>query len=161
MIEAGGTNTTIDEGGTFSDSDTTLTVTSAASLGASTNDYIRIDDEFLRITGVAGNDLTVTRAQLGSTAAAHTNGSTVTIQTVTTNKTTINEQTSTGITPPLVKNLSSYEATVETATNNWKWGARNPGIYGNSLRVVTTDVCLLYTSQRPRDRTSSRMPSSA
>ena len=152
LIEAGGTNTTINEGGTFSDSDTTLTVTSAASLGASTNDYIRVDDEFLRITGVAGNDLTVTRAQLGSTAAAHTDGSTVTIQTVTTSKTTINEQTSTGVTPPLVKNLSSYEATVETAANNWKWGARNPGIYGNSLRIVTTDAGadqIIYCSQPP------------
>ncbi len=140
LIEAGATSTTIDENGTYSDSDTTLTVTSAASLGASTNDYIRIDDEILRITGVAGNDLTVTRTQLATTAAAHTNGSTVTIQTVTANKTTINEQTSTGVTAPLIKNLSTYESTVETASNNWKWGARNPGIYGNSLRVTVTDA---------------------
>ena len=91
LIEPAATASTINEGATFTDSDTTLTVTSATTLAAGTNSYIRIDNEILRVTGVAGNDLTVSRAQLGTTAAAHTDGSAVTLQTVTDNKTTINE----------------------------------------------------------------------
>ena len=121
------TASTINEGATFTDSDTTLTVTSATTLAAGTNSYIRIDNEILRVTGVAGNDLTVSRAQLGTTAAAHTDGSAVTLQTVTDNKTTINEVTATGITAPLIKNLNEYETTVESASNNWKWAASSPG----------------------------------
>ena len=150
LIEPTASVTTIDEGGTFTDSDTTLTVTSVASLSVSTNDYIRIDDEILRVTAIAGDDLTVTRAQLGTSAAAHTNSSTVTKQTVTANKTTINESTSTGVSAPIIKNLDTYENTVETASNNYKWAARNPGIYGNSLRVVMTDAGadqILYLAQ--------------
>ena len=104
LIEAAGTSSTINEGGTFSDSDTTLTIASAAALAGGTNSYIRIDDEYLRITGIAGNDLTVTRAQLGSTAASHSNSSAVTLQSVTASKTEINETTSTGVTAPLIKN---------------------------------------------------------
>lgn len=152
LIEPGATSTTINEGGTFTDSDTTLTVASANALAAGVNDYIRIDDEILRVTGSVGDDLTVTRAQLGTTAAAHTNLSTVTIQTVTSQKTEINERTSTGVAAPLIKNLDTYETTVESAANNWKWAGRNPGIYGNSLRVVMTDAGpdqVLYLAQPP------------
>ena len=115
-------------------------------------------------------------------------------------KTTINESTSTGVTAPIIKNLEEYESTVEGAANSWKYGARHPGQYGNSIRVLVTDsgpdqilslaqptssewefqtttsvsysaanatakvyryTCLLYTSPSPRDRTRSRMPSSA
>ena len=139
LIEAAGTSSTINEGGTFSDSDTTLTIASAAALAGGTNSYIRIDDEYLRITGIAGNDLTVTRAQLGSTAASHSNSSAVTLQSVTASKTEINETTSTGVTAPLIKNSDIYESTVETASNNWKWGAKTAGVHGNSLRIVVTD----------------------
>ena len=140
LIEAAGTSSTINEGSTFTSSDTTLTVTSATALAGSTNSYIRIDDEFLRISGVAGDNLTVERGVLGSTAAAHTDGSTVTLQTVTAAKTEINEQTSTGITPPLIKSMTEYEASVETASNNWKWAGRTAGKFANSLRVVMTDA---------------------
>ena len=42
LIEAAGTSSTINEGSTFTDSDTTLTVTSATALAGSTNSYIRI-----------------------------------------------------------------------------------------------------------------------
>ena len=140
LIEPAGTSSTINEGSTFTSSDTTLTVTSATALAGSTNSYIRIDDEFLRISGVAGDDLTVERGVLGSTAAAHTDGSTVTLQTVTAAKTEINEQTSTGITPPLIKSMTEYEASVETASNNWKWAGRTAGKFANSLRVVMTDA---------------------
>ena len=33
--------------------------------------------------------------------------------------------------------------------------------YGNTVPVTLDEVCLLYTSPSPRDRTRSRMPSSA
>ena len=150
LIEPAGTSSTINEGGTFSNSDVTLTVTSAAALGVGTNSYIRIDDEILQVSSVAGNDLTVVRAQLNTTAAAHTDGSTVNLQTVTTNKTEINETTATGVSAPLIKNLATYEANVETAANNWKWGAKTAGIFGNSLRVIVTDAGpdqVLYLAQ--------------
>ena len=150
LIEAAGTSSTINEGSTFLAGDTTLTVTSASALAAGTNAYIRIDDEYLRVTGIAGNDLTVTRAQLGSTAASHTDGSTVTLTTVTVDKTSINERTSTGITAPLIKNADIYESSIESAANDWKWAGKTAGIHGNSLRVVVTDAGadqVLYLAQ--------------
>ncbi len=150
LIEAAGTSSTINEGSTFLAGDTTLTVTSATALAAGTNAYIRIDDEYLRVTGIAGNNLTVTRAQLGSTAASHTDGSTVTLTTVTVDKTSINERTSTGITAPLIKNADIYEATIESAANDWKWASKTAGVHGNSVRVVITDAGadqVLYLAQ--------------
>ena len=74
-VTAGALETTINEGGTFSNSDTTLTVTSGT--GIATNDLILIDNEILKVTNVATNDLTVTRAQLGTEASTHANGATV------------------------------------------------------------------------------------
>jgi len=76
-VAAGALETTINEGGEFSNSDTTLTVTSGT--GIATNDLILIDNEILKVTNVATNDLTVTRAQSGTEAAAHANGATVTL----------------------------------------------------------------------------------
>ena len=76
-VAAGALETTINEGGTFSDSDTTLTVTSGT--GIATNDLILIDNEILKVTNVSTNDLTVTRAQSGTEAATHANGATVTL----------------------------------------------------------------------------------
>ena len=150
LIETAGTDTTISEGGTYSDSDVTLTVASAAALGAGTNSYIRIDDEILQVSSIAGNDLTVVRAQLGTTAASHANNTAVYLQTVTTNKTEINETTATGVSAPLIKNIDTYEANVETAANNWKWGAKTAGSHGNSIRVIVTDAGpdqVLYLAQ--------------
>ena len=72
---SGALSTTINEGGTFSDSDTTLTVTSGT--GIANNDFILIDQEILKVTNVATNDLTVTRAQNGTTATTHADGATV------------------------------------------------------------------------------------
>lgn len=72
---SGALSTTINEGGTFSDSDTTLTVTSGT--GIANNNFILIDEEILKVTNVATNDLTVTRAQNGTTAATHADGATV------------------------------------------------------------------------------------
>ena len=119
-MKLAGTSSTINEGSTFTDSDTTLTVTSATALAGGTNSHIRIDDEYLRISGVSGNNLTVERGVLGSTAAAHTDGSTVTLTTVTSDKTTINEKTATGVVAPLIKSITEYESSVENAANNWK-----------------------------------------
>jgi hypothetical protein len=76
-VAAGALETTINEGGTFSDSDTTLTVTSGT--GIATNDLILIDNEILKVTNVSTNDLTVTRAQSGTEASTHANGATVTL----------------------------------------------------------------------------------
>jgi hypothetical protein len=69
--------TTINEGAAFAKSDTTLTVTSGTTLGAVANSYILIGSEILLVTAVSTNDLTVTRAQDGTTAAAHADGSKV------------------------------------------------------------------------------------
>ena len=69
--------TTINEGGTFSDSDTTLTLTSASSFPSSGT--IAIGSELITYTGKSSNDLTgLTRGALGTSAAAHSNGATVT-----------------------------------------------------------------------------------
>ena len=84
---AGALTTTINEGGTFSASDTTLTV--ASGTGIVTNDVIRIDNELLLVTGVSTNDLTVVRSYAGAgtssnvqtagtgLATTHANGATV------------------------------------------------------------------------------------
>ena len=76
-VAAGALETTINEGGTFSASDTTLTVTSGT--GIATNDLILIDNEILKVTNVSTNDLTVTRAQSGTEASTHADGATVTL----------------------------------------------------------------------------------
>ena len=42
-------------------------------------------------------------------------------------------------------------------------GAKKRGIWSNTKEIIEkgSDFCLLYTSPSPRDRTRSRMPSSA
>ena len=72
---SGALSTTINEGGTFTNSDTTLTVTSGT--GISNNDFILIEKEILKVTNVSTNDLTVTRAQEGTAASTHADGTTV------------------------------------------------------------------------------------
>ena len=70
--------TTINEGGTFSNSDGTLTVTSSnPTHQIAANDFILIGSEILKVTNVSTNDLSVTRAQKGTTATTHANGATV------------------------------------------------------------------------------------
>lgn len=56
----------------FSVSDTTLTVSSAANLEIL--QYIRIESEYLLITGISGTSVTVQRGVNGTTAAAHATG---------------------------------------------------------------------------------------
>jgi len=67
--------TTINEGGEYSDSDTTLTVSSGTGIVAT--DIILIEEELLTVTNVSTNDLTVTRASSGTTASAHADGTLV------------------------------------------------------------------------------------
>jgi len=70
--------TTINEGAEFSNSDTTLTVANSnPGHQIATNDFILIGEEILKVTNVSTNNLTVTRAQSGTTASAHADGSTV------------------------------------------------------------------------------------
>ncbi len=74
----GAAATTINEGSTFSASDTTLTVTSGT--GISVGDIILIEKELLFVSGVSTNDLTVVRGHTGlhanSTPTAGTASST-------------------------------------------------------------------------------------
>jgi hypothetical protein len=140
MEPVGASATTINEGATFSSSDTTLTVTNATNLNVAVNGYIIIGNEILQVTAITGNNLTVTRGQLGTTAASAADGAAVTKLTVSIDVTNVNETTITGITPPLIKNLNFYETTVESASNPWTWASRTPGTYGNSIEIVMTDA---------------------
>ena len=68
--------TTVNEGGTLSASDTTITVTS--STGIVTGDFVMIDNELILVGGISSNDLTsCTRGHSGTAAATHANGSLV------------------------------------------------------------------------------------
>tara|TARA_B100000212_G_scaffold342295_1_gene328686 strand:- start:784 stop:2937 length:2154 start_codon:yes stop_codon:yes gene_type:complete len=75
---SGAVSTIINEGGTFSNSDTTLTVANSnPGHQIATNDFILIEEEILKVTNVSSNNLTVTRAQEGTAAATHADGTTV------------------------------------------------------------------------------------
>lgn len=66
-------------GATITAAQTSFTVTSATGISAtSPNNYIQIDSEIMLVTAVAANTLTVTRGQLGTTAATHNSGARVT-----------------------------------------------------------------------------------
>jgi len=56
---------------------TSLTVTDASAFPASGNFRIKIEDELLIVTGVAGTTFTVTRGAEGTTAATHASGTDV------------------------------------------------------------------------------------
>jgi len=70
------TTTTINEGATFAAADLTLTVSDAT--GFLEGSYIRVNNEIMSLDAVAGNDLTVTRGQYGTSAVDHTDGGTIT-----------------------------------------------------------------------------------
>jgi len=72
----GALTTILNEGGTLSDSDTTITVANATGIVAS--DIVLIDDELILVGGISSNDLTgCTRGHKGTTATTHANGSAV------------------------------------------------------------------------------------
>jgi len=41
---------------------------------------------------------------------------------------------------PLIKNLTDYETTIESANNTWSWAAKTAGTKGNSIGVFVTDA---------------------
>ncbi len=76
----GALTTTVNEGGTLSASDTTITVANTTGIVAS--DIVLIDDELILVGGISSNDLTgCTRGHKGTTAATHANGSAVRLAT--------------------------------------------------------------------------------
>jgi len=76
----GALTTTVNEGGTLSASDTTITVANTTGIVAS--DIILIDDELILVGGISSNDLTgCTRGHKGTTAATHADGSSVRLAT--------------------------------------------------------------------------------
>lgn len=58
--------------------DTTFTVASVSGLPSEGDFYLIIESEIVKVTHVSGSNLTVIRAQAGTTAAAHTSGTTIT-----------------------------------------------------------------------------------
>ena len=109
--------TTINEGAAFAKSDTTLTVTSGTTLGAVANSYILIGSEVLKVTAVSTNDLTVTRAQDGTTAAAHADGAKVyrlTETTIATGNAADNGATTTATTIDVTLNTAALDAAVNS-----------------------------------------------
>ncbi len=73
---SGPLQTLLNEGGTLSASDTTITVTSTTGIVAT--DIVMIDNELILVGGISSNDLTgCTRGHSGTTAATHTDGSLV------------------------------------------------------------------------------------
>ena len=70
------TTSTINEGATFAAGDTTLTLADAT--GFLEGGFIQIGNETIQVAAVAGNDLTVTRGQYGTSAVNHNDGTAVT-----------------------------------------------------------------------------------
>lgn len=74
---SGAAANTLNEGGTLSDSDTTITLTSASAFPSSGT--VLIESELITYSGKSTNDLTgCTRGVLGTTAASHADGTAVT-----------------------------------------------------------------------------------
>jgi len=75
-VTNGALQTTLNEGGTLSAGDTTITVTSTTGIVAS--DVVLIGDELILVGGISSNDLTsCTRGHSGTTATTHADGSVV------------------------------------------------------------------------------------
>lgn len=69
------TTSVINEGGVFSSSDVTLTVTNVGQI--TDEEIIQIESEWMHVTGIATNDLTVTRGVFGTTAVSHADGTAI------------------------------------------------------------------------------------
>ena len=75
-VTNGALQTTLNEGGTLSAADTTITVTSTTGIVAS--DVVLIGNELILVGGISSNDLTsCTRGHSGTTATTHADGSVV------------------------------------------------------------------------------------
>ena len=162
-ITNGALQTTINEGGTFSNSDTTLTVTSGT--GIATNDVILVDNELMLVTNVATNDLTVVRAYAGTGASSNVNtaahggsndtltqadGTTITVNAVTSNVATDAATHANGATVFLVFGNADSDndyvgwgnaATVTVTTQIRLWSHDN---FGEDLILNIRDGELFY-----------------
>ena len=162
-ITNGALQTTINEGGTFSNSDTTLTVTSGT--GIATNDVILVDNELMLVTNVATNDLTVVRAYAGTGASSNVNtaahggsndtltqadGTTITVNAVTSNVVTDAATHANGATVFLVFGNANSDndyvgwgnaATVTVTTQIRLWSHDN---FGEDLIINIKDGGLFY-----------------
>lgn len=61
------------------------------------------------------------------------------LKTVRVNSTALKNAVDTG-SAPLIKNLTDYETTIESANNTWSWAAKTAGTKGNSIGVFVTDA---------------------
>ena len=162
-ITNGALQTTINEGGTFSNSDTTLTV--ASGTGIATNDVILVDNELMLVTNVATNDLTVVRAYAGTGASSNVNtaahggsndtltqadGTTITVNAVTSNVVTDAATHANGATVFLVFGNANSDndyvgwgnaATVTVTTQIRLWSHDN---FGEDLIINIKDGGLFY-----------------
>ena len=127
----GAVQTTVnDSGGSLDSSDTTLTVADSSPSGHQivATDEILIGSEILTVTNVSSNDLTVTRAQQGTDAATHTNGTVVKL--ITGNASTDNDFVGWG-----------QEAAITVTTQIRLWSHDN---FGEDLILNVKDGQLFY-----------------
>ena len=61
------------------------------------------------------------------------------LKTIRVNSTALKNAVDTG-SAPLIKNLTDYETTIESANNSWSWAAKTAGTKGNSIGVFVTDA---------------------
>jgi len=143
------TTTVVNE--TIDATETIIDLTSAT--GFTVGSYFRLTNsgagsnganEIVRITAVEGNQVVVTRAQLGTTAAVQPGATiTATLLTfastayITTLTTAYPVVTVAGVTAPIIKSLTSYEANYSGYA--WKFAARTAGTWANGLKVATID----------------------
>jgi len=143
------TTTVVNE--TIDATETIIDLTSAA--GFTVGKYFKLTNsgagsnsatEVVLVTAVDGDQVVVTRGQLGTTAVAQP-GATVTATlltfaataTTTTLSTAYPVVTVAGVTAPTIKSISNYEANYSTFA--WKFAARTAGTWANGLKVVTID----------------------
>lgn len=103
--------------GNISSSATSFTLSAGQGAVFDTLTYLRIDSETLLITGIAADTLTVERAQLGTTAAAHTAGT----------------------------SMRKYRQTfdLEKAAIDWcVFLYRNRAAYENAIQLIDTQIIL-------------------
>ena len=117
--------------------------------GVAQNGFIVVGNELMIITGVTDADtITVTSAQEGTTAATHANGAAVTVLGA---KVTAQDT--------LLVDTNNSTTDIRVTQGGIIFKARDYAKINNEF--VLLSACLLYTSPSPRDRTRSRMPSSA
>lgn len=138
-------------------SETIITLTS--STGFTAGSYFRMTNnvdgtsEIVLISRVEGNDVIVTRGQLGTTAVAQPVSTiTATLLTFASSGTTSTLSqaypvvTNVAITPPLIKSAKDYD--LNSASFTWKFAARTAGAWANGIQIVWIDGSVApYSSQ--------------